>query len=105
MRDFALLSGVNLWVRVWLRAAQTETGNTRGSAAKKREISRTLLFINLHISVYVSILLLGFHLIILVLKILGIRVGSSTCDCSANLSYVNLVCREVIGNKTRHARE
>ena len=103
--DPGILSGVNLWVRVWLRAAQTETGNMRGGETKKREISRTLLFINLHISVYVSILLLGFHLIILVLKILGIREGSSTCDCSANLAYVNLVCREVIGNKTRHARE
>ena len=46
-----VLSGVNLWVRVWLRAAQTETGNTYGGATKKREILRTLLSINLHFSV------------------------------------------------------
>ena len=31
--------------------AQTERGNTRGGATKKREISRTLLSINLHFSV------------------------------------------------------
>ena len=37
-----------MWVRVWLRAAQTERGNARGGATKKREISRTLLSINLH---------------------------------------------------------
>ena len=30
---------------------QTERGNTRGGATKKREISRTLLSINLHFSV------------------------------------------------------
>ena len=46
-----ILSGVNLWLRVWLRAAQTERGNARGGATKKREISRTLLSINLHFSV------------------------------------------------------
>ena len=46
-----VLSGVNLWVRVWLRAAQTETGNKCGGATKKRDISRTLSFINLHFSV------------------------------------------------------
>ena len=48
--DF-ILSGINLWVRVWLRAAQTERGNARGGATKKREISRTLLSINIHFSV------------------------------------------------------
>ena len=37
-----VLSGVNLWVRVWLRAAQTEGGNARGGATKKRQISCTL---------------------------------------------------------------
>ena len=42
-----ILSRVNLWVRVWLRAAQTERGNARGGATKKREISRTSLPINL----------------------------------------------------------
>ena len=47
-----VLSGVNLWVRVWLRAAQTETGNKCGGATKKREISRTLLSINIHFSVH-----------------------------------------------------
>ena len=47
-----VLSGVNLWVRVWLCAAQTETGNTRGGATKKREISCTLLSINLHFSIH-----------------------------------------------------
>ena len=48
---FNILSRVNLWVRVWLRAAQTERGNARGGATKEREISRTLLSINLHFSV------------------------------------------------------
>ena len=46
-----VLSSVNLWLRVWLRAAQTERGNARRGATKKREISRTLLSINLHFSV------------------------------------------------------
>ena len=46
-----LLSSVNLWLGVWLRAAQTERGNARHGATKKREISRTLLSINLHFSV------------------------------------------------------
>ena len=40
-----------MWVRVWLHAAQTERGNARGGATKKREISCTLLSINLHFSV------------------------------------------------------
>ena len=40
-----------MWLRVWLRAAQTERGNARGGATKKCGISRTLLSINLHFSV------------------------------------------------------
>ena len=35
---------------MWLCAAQTERGNARGGATKKREISCTLLSINLHFS-------------------------------------------------------
>ena len=50
--DLYLLSGLNLWVRVWLRAAQTETGNTRGGATKKHQISRILFSMNLHFSVH-----------------------------------------------------
>ena len=48
----SLLSSVNLWLRVWLRAAQTERGIACRGATKKREISRTLLSLNLHFSVY-----------------------------------------------------
>ena len=50
-----LLCGVNLWVRVWLRAAQTVAANTCGSATKKRNISRSSLPINLHLSVLRSV--------------------------------------------------
>ena len=32
---FALLSSVNLWLRVWLRTPQTERGNARRGATKK----------------------------------------------------------------------
>ena len=43
-----LLSGVNLWVHVWLRGAQTERGNARGGAIKKHDFSRTSSPTNLH---------------------------------------------------------
>ena len=43
-----ILSGVDLWVRVWLRTAQTERGNAHGGATKKLDFSRTSLPINIH---------------------------------------------------------
>ena len=56
--SFTGLDYVLSWRYLWIKRcvdsrAQTERGNTRGGATKKRKISRTLLSINLHFSVHV----------------------------------------------------